>query len=81
MSDPIEYTERGFGIYGRLTDNRGHEIRVQDSSAASGAYVWIFTSVGTDEGSDPHLSVEQAKQLRDMLDAFIAHRGEPEDET
>ncbi len=71
----LEYTQRGFAIYGSLTDNRGHTVRVQESSAANEAHVWIFTTVGTDEGNEPHLTVEQARRLRDMLDAFITHRG------
>lgn len=78
-SDGIEYTARGFGIYARICDNRGHEIRVQESSAADGAYVWIFTSVGIDNGSDPHLSIENARVIRDAPNTFIQHRGAADD--
>lgn len=66
-------TERGFTIYDEFTDTYGNEVRVQESSAATGAKVWIFCN---DRGlpakeEAPHLDVEQAKRLRDALDAFI----------
>lgn len=35
-------TGRGFTIYDELADSKASRIRVQDSSAAFGPYVWIF---------------------------------------
>ena len=64
------YTDRGFAIYEKITDNRGSEIRVQKSSAADDDYVWIFAKRGGYDDS-PHLNVEQAKLIRDALDEFI----------
>jgi hypothetical protein len=41
---PENVTERGFGVYAELTDTHGSEVRVQESSAADEACVWIFAS-------------------------------------
>jgi len=67
---PKEYTQRGFGIYDSLTDNRGSEIRIQHSSAASDDYVWIFCRREELDDS-PHLNVEQAKQVIAALQEFV----------
>lgn len=76
---PTEFTERGFAIYNTITDSRGNTIRVQESSAADDSYVWLFLKPHSREAIedqvDPHLSVEQATQLRDALNRFLKHRG------
>jgi hypothetical protein len=41
---PESVTDRGFGVYAELTDTHGSEVRVQESSAAESACVWIFAS-------------------------------------
>jgi len=60
------HTERGFTIYDQFTDSYGHPVRVQESSNAIGAHVWIFAEPDRDylkpeeralfaaHGIDPH---------------------------
>ena len=78
--EPGEYTQRGFAVYGHITDSRRNTIRVQESSAADDSYVWLFLDPRegvekVDEQVEPHLSVEQATELRDALNRFLKHRG------
>lgn len=66
-----EKTSRGFIIFDDFTDNRGSEIRIQESSAAfTGPRCWIFCSRENEKDS-PHLSVIEAKRLIDALNNFI----------
>lgn len=80
--DGKEYTPRGFRIYGRVTDSKNQQIRVQQSSAMEtglqeGPFVWVFTQHpdGPEEtprnNCDPHLSVSDAKELIDLLLTFV----------
>lgn len=68
-------TERGFTIYDQFTDTYGSQIRVQESSAASGPRCWIFTTAADDDDDTvtaaAHLDVTQAERVRDALDSFI----------
>ena len=90
MSEPNRtVTERGFDSYDEFTDSYGATIRVQESSAAPAPHVWVFVDGGGTEApvgfpglpegrkndGSAHLTVEQARRLRDALDAFIAERG------
>lgn len=78
---PKTTTPRGFGIYAELTDQHGARVRVQESSLATEACVWIFAS-DDDHGPDatPHLTVEQARTVRDALTEFIdEHPTAPEE--
>lgn len=73
-------TSRGFAIYDEFVDLYGHKVRVQKSSYAAEPAVWIFAEEGPCEvdPASPHLTVEQAKRVRDALDAFISeeeHKG------
>ena len=79
MAEPNRSTtERGFTVYDQFTDMYGHDVRVQESSSAEGARAWIFCSKGgsPQEKASPHLDVEQAKRVRDALDAFIGEHGD-----
>lgn len=74
--NPPSETGRGFRVYGGSAVNTsyGHpvEIRVQESSAASGPHVWLF--IGHAPGMkdrDPHLSLADAIEIRDRLTQFI----------
>ena len=69
-------TERGFTIYDQIADSYGSDVRVQHSSAATAAKVWIFCSKHgfPQESASPHLNLDQAKRVRDALDAFIAEQ-------
>lgn len=78
MSDtPNRYlTPRGFAVYDELPTTYGHTVRVQLSSAAEAAHVWLFVDDSpVAEGHNPHLSVEQAIRVRDALTAFIDEEG------
>ena len=77
-------TERGFTIYDEFTDTCDQPVRVQESSIATGDRVWIFTGHPGEDGSGAHLDIEQAKRVRDALDAFISEnqplcRAHPDD--
>lgn len=66
-------TESGFRIYGQLIDSHGTAIRVQESSAASGSHVWIFSTPNPETpDAQPHLTPKQAERLVSMLQDFIA---------
>lgn len=76
-SEPVDHTNRGFGIYGRLTDTKGSEVRVQESSSVGRPCAWIFANSPDPnyENPSPHLSVENAKELIGMLQRFVRHAG------
>jgi hypothetical protein len=72
----MKRTPRGFGIYTQFRDSCGSEVRVQESSSAEGPHIWIFCknedpmwNKGTEPS--PHLTVAQARRVRDALDRFI----------
>lgn len=66
-------TSRGFGVYAEFRDRYNSEVRVQESSLGTERCVWIFCrNPGfTESPPAPHLTVEQARTVRDALDAFI----------
>lgn len=77
-------TERGFSIYGEVTDDRGNVTRVQRSSAVGEPCCYVFTKdrdgndvhhniVGVMGGAisvSPHLTREQARELAAILQRF-----------
>lgn len=70
-------TQRGFIIYDKFTDTYGNDVRVQESSSATRDAVWIFCNEAPGRAGSAHLNVEQAKRVRDALDAFISeHEGD-----
>ena len=71
-------TGRGFAVYDEFTDTYGSTVIVQESSSPEGARVWIFCRHGgfPQKASEPHLNVEQARRVRDALDAFISEHGD-----
>lgn len=82
----VRFNERGFAIYEEFTDSYGSEVRVQESSSAMGPHCWIFCAnenfgYPDPKGKDrskvwtPHLTLEQARRVRDALNAFIVHAG------
>ena len=64
-------TDRGFTIYDQFTDRYGKQVTITESSLATESCVWIHSS-----GGAPHLTVEQARRVRDALGAFIAEQGD-----
>lgn len=74
IADPRPANDRGFLTYagGPIRTDYGHEITVQESSAADGPHVWLFISDSPQvSGHDPHLTLEQAIAVRAALDQFI----------
>ena len=67
---PVEegHTERGFSYWTPFPDASGHEVWVQESSAAGRPCCWVFT----DGAASPNLTLEQAGQLVLCLRAFVA---------
>lgn len=73
-------TARGFDVYDEFADSYGNWVRVQRSSAAilydgdlnavEDSWVWIF-SEREGASNPPHLSIAQARRLRDALNTFI----------
>jgi hypothetical protein len=71
-------TSRGFDTYDEFRDSYGAAVTVRQSSAASGAHVWLFAEGGGVDRNDgaAHLTVDQARRVRDALDVFIAECGD-----
>ena len=71
--DRFEKTERGFVIYGRLTDSKGSVVRVQESSIIGEPCAWIFADnpEPSYKHPSPHLTAENAKELIAILSDFI----------
>jgi len=76
LNPAVPSSARGFMLYGGsavvTSYGRPVEIRVQESSAASGPHVWLFLGEAGDKTPvDPHLSLADAIELRDRLTQFI----------
>ena len=79
-----EHTPRGFAVYGRVTDGRGNEVRVQRSSVVGDPHCYVFVNdsdgrefrvgvPGCDHGVSvvsPHLNATEARALAALLVAF-----------
>lgn len=73
MSNAIDHTPRGFGIYADFTDRYGNNFTVQESSLATESCVWI----GAGDGRG-HLTVEMAQHVRDALTGWLQDVGAEE---
>ena len=66
-------TQRGFAKV-EIPDTHGCIVRLQRSSSAEEACVWIFTDdpkgIYADGKPAPHLNAEQARQVAEVLIAF-----------
>lgn len=73
--------DRGLYDYAKIIDDRGTSVVVRRSSAACRPYVWLFVTnaegkdgvfhLGEWQGASMHMSVREAKLLRDALERFI----------
>lgn len=75
MSEAIEKTNRGFGVYGE-GEHRNGTWKIQESSIAfEGAHVWIFHTPFSEPGrcvrDSLQLSVPQAKEVIEALSKFV----------
>ncbi|MCT9932427.1 hypothetical protein N5079_19690 [Planotetraspora sp. A-T 1434] len=73
-----KYTPRGFRIYAEVTDRYGSRVSVQESSLATEDCVWIFAKNDRDENPSPHLTVDNARVIRDALAEFLREWNEAE---
>lgn len=72
-------TERGFKHYEPIATDYGHQIRVYESSAAREPCIWLKLELTAEnrtgnlepEEATAHLTIEQAEQVRDSIDAAI----------
>ena len=72
MTEEREYTPRGFDVYCKFRDSYGSQIRVQRSSNAEIEACWIFAGDNPQmDDPSPHLSVADARVVRDALAMFI----------
>lgn len=75
MAEP-EFTPRGFRIWGRVADDRGTVLTVQESSAADDMYTWLFFVEPGYENGQPHLTLDQIAELHQILGQLLAeHEG------
>lgn len=81
MSDKIMWSGRGSAEFGTpIATAYGHALRLTESSAASGPHLWLWVrhdgNLATEQqpvNDGVHLSLDQAKTLRDRLNAAIAY--------
>lgn len=70
------FTERGFEVFAVFNDRYNNGVRIQESSLAEEPCVWIFCDAGPTHDAkivppSPHLTLDQARIVRDALDAFL----------
>lgn len=81
MAEPA-FSERGFARFKTVTCEYGSEVKVYESSAASGPRVWLsiddsaWRSAAQKQKDCPghssaHLTLDQARKIRGELDAAI----------
>ncbi len=76
----MKRTQRGFSIYGAYKDSRGNTVRVQQSSACGGPFVWLFVKdaqgrevyehMGQHTAVSPHMTRAQARRVAQALLRF-----------
>jgi hypothetical protein len=72
-------TDRGLRHYDPIPTDYGHEVRIYESSSAEAPHLWLsveLTPEGGQHGLLPqeataHLTLDQARAIRDALDAAI----------
>lgn len=73
----VTFSERGFPQTEPIECDYGNVVNVRGSSAASAPHIWLdVTPVRVppddrDQSVAAHLSLNQARRLRDLLDALI----------
>lgn len=74
MARTFETTPRGFKVYGRVTDSRGTDVSIIESSAVGRPHAHVYVDPSN---ATPHLDVEQAKSLVAVLQAFVEDAEDP----
>lgn len=68
-----EINDRGFTWFVKFVDTYGADVSVVQSSSAERDALWIFIEGGgisNNKGSS-HLSIEQAKEVRDAINRWL----------
>lgn len=83
---PHRYSSRGFKQMEPIMTDYGHEVRVFESSNAKGPCIWLAiersTTSPTMDDTEPrsaHLTLEDAKLIRDQLDWLIHNHYQVQD--
>lgn len=81
------FTPRGFENYCEIIDQRGRTVTVRESSQAGEGWVWIFCQdasgadgqlhLGKWQSYSPHLSIDNARDVVDALNRWIADQQSP----
>jgi hypothetical protein len=70
----VKTNERGFKVYGEVSDSRGCIVRIQESSAMGPPHAWIFVDdpdgIYKDGKPAPHLTRVQAIRVVTALHLF-----------
>lgn len=67
VSTPIGETDRGFEVWQGFVDRYGQTVDITQSSLATEDCLWIWPR----DNEGIHLSVKNAKTLRDTLDGWL----------
>lgn len=68
----LEFSPRGFALYGSTETTYGDTVRVYESSSAEGPHVWLAVDPREEgKSAHAHLSLEQAEAIRDQLSRAI----------
>lgn len=68
-------TDGGIVVYDKFVDLSGNEVQVEDHGDNDRPTVWIFSFGGDGDDWPMHLDVDQARRVRDALDAFVKENG------
>jgi hypothetical protein len=65
------FSDRGLAYWPLTATDNGERIHVYESSAADSPHIWLGVSVSARASAAVHLTPEQARVIRDQLDAAI----------
>jgi hypothetical protein len=67
------FSDRGLAYWPVTPTDNGERIHVYESSAADAPHLWLGVSVSAKASAAVHLTPDQARVIRDQLDAAITH--------
>lgn len=69
----LEFSSRGFAMYGRTVTTYADAVSVYESSAAYGPHIWLSIEPGHEDKQRvaAHMSLEQAIEIYNNLDRAI----------
>jgi len=77
--DAEAFDQRGFALWEPVKTDYGADVKVKESSAAEGPHLWLeikqpppeYEGALKEARAVAHCTLEQAKEIRDRLDAAI----------